>query len=192
MKKTGKCVVISGPSGSGKTTLSNYLISISKLNLNFSISATTRECRKGESDGKNYYFLSLNDFKTKAKNNEFLETEEVYPNVFYGTLKSEIERIWGIGNNILFDVDVYGGLNIKKTYSESTISIFIDSPNKMTLNERLKSRGSESESSLKVRLKKAEIESQKSIQFDYIIMNKNLEEAKKKLYDIVFEFLDNE
>ena len=192
MKKTGKCVVISGPSGSGKTTLSNYLISISKLNLNFSISATTRERRKGESDGKNYYFLSLNDFKTKVKNNEFLETEEVYPNVFYGTLKSEIDRIWGIGNNILFDVDVYGGLNIKKIYSESTISIFIDSPNKMTLNERLKSRGSESESSLKVRLKKAEIESQKSIQFDYIIMNKNLEEAKKKLYDIVFEFLNNE
>ena len=192
MKKTGKCVVISGPSGSGKTTLSNYLISISKLNLNFSISATTRECRKGARDGKNYYFLSLNDFKTKIKNNKFLETEEVYPNVFYGTLKSEIDRIWGIGNNILFDVDVYGGLNIKKIYSESTISIFIDSPNKMTLNERLKSRGSESESSLKVRLKKAEIESQKSTQFDYIIMNKNLEEAKKKLYDIVFEFLNNE
>lgn len=192
MKKTGKCVVISGPSGSGKTTLSNYLISISKLNLNFSISATTRERRKGESDGKNYYFLSLNDFKTKVKNNEFLETEEVYPNVFYGTLKSEIDRIWGLGKNILFDVDVYGGLNIKKTYSESTISIFIDSPNKMTLNERLKSRGSESQSSLKVRLKKAEIESQKSIQFDYIIMNKNLEQAKKKLYDIVFEFLNNE
>ena len=192
MKKTGKCVVISGPSGSGKTTLSNYLISISKLNLNFSISATTRERRKGESDGKNYYFLSLNDFKTKVKNNEFLETEEVYPNVFYGTLKSEIHRIWGLEKNILFDVDVYGGLNIKKTYSESTISIFIDSPNKMTLNERLKSRGSESQSSLKVRLKKAEIESQKSIQFDYIIMNKNLEQAKKKLYDIVFEFLNNE
>lgn len=192
MKKTGKCVVISGPSGSGKTTLSNYLISISKLNLNFSISATTRECRKVESDGKNYYFLSLNDFKTKVKNNEFLETEEVYPNMFYGTLKSEIDRIWGLEKNILFDVDVYGGLNIKKTYSESTISIFIDSPNKMTLNERLKSRGSESQSSLKVRLKKAEIESQKSIQFDYIIMNKNLEQAKKKLYDIVFEFLNNE
>tara|TARA_B100001027_G_scaffold4620_1_gene3013 strand:- start:247 stop:825 length:579 start_codon:yes stop_codon:yes gene_type:complete len=192
MKKTGKCVVISGPSGSGKTTLSNYLISILKLNLNFSISATTRECRKGESDGKNYYFLSLNDFKIKVKNNEFLETEEVYPNVFYGTLKSEIHRIWGLEKNILFDVDVYGGLNIKKTYSESTISIFIDSPNKMTLNERLKSRGSESQSSLKVRLKKAEIESQKSIYFDYIIMNKNLEQAKKKLYDIVFEFLNNE
>lgn len=192
MKKTGKCVVISGPSGSGKTTLSNYLIGISKLNLNFSISATTRECRKGEIDGKNYYFLSLNDFKTKVKNNEFLETEEVYPNVFYGTLKSEINRIWGLEKNILFDVDVYGGLNIKKTYFESTISIFIDSPNKMTLNERLKSRGSESQSSLKVRLKKAEIESQKSIQFDYIIMNKNLEQAKKKLYDIVFEFLNNE
>ena len=192
MKKTGKCVVISGPSGSGKTTLSNYLISILKLNLNFSISATTRERRKGESDGKNYYFLSLNGFKTKLKNNEFLETEEVYPNVFYGTLKSEIHRIWGLEKNILFDVDVYGGLNIKKTYSESTISIFIDSPNKMTLNERLKSRGSESQSSLKVRLKKAEIESQKSIYFDYIIMNKNLEQAKKKLYDIVFEFLNNE
>lgn len=192
MKKTGKCVVISGPSGSGKTTLSNYLISISKLNLNFSISATTRECRKGESDGNNYYFLSLNDFKKKVKKNEFLEMEEVYPNVFYGTLKSEIHRIWGLEKNILFDVDVYGGLNIKKTYSESTISIFIDSPNKMTLNERLKSRGSESQSSLKVRLKKAEIESQKSIYFDYIIMNKNLEQAKKKLYDIVFEFLNNE
>ena len=192
MKKTGKCVVISGPSGSGKTTLSNYLISISKLNLNFSISATTRESRKGESDGKNYYFLSLNGFKTKLKNNEFLETEEVYPNVFYGTLKSEMDRIWGLGKNILFDVDVYGGLNIKKIYSESTISIFIDSPNKMTLNERLKSRGSESQSSLKARLKKSEIESQKSIHFDYIIMNKNLEQAKKKLYDIVFEFLNNE
>tara|TARA_B100000886_G_scaffold36125_1_gene22479 strand:- start:684 stop:1262 length:579 start_codon:yes stop_codon:yes gene_type:complete len=192
MKKTGKCVVISGPSGSGKTTLSNYLIGISKLNLNFSISATTRECRKGEIDGKNYYFLSLNDFKTKVKNNEFLETEEVYPNVFYGTLKSEINRIWGLEKNILFDVDVYGGLNIKKIYSESTISIFIDSPNKMTLNERLKSRGSESQSSLKARLKKSEIESQKSIHFDYIIMNKNLEQAKKKLYDIVFEFLNNE
>ena len=112
--------------------------------------------------------------------------------MFYGTLKSEIDRIWGLEKNILFDVDVYGGLNIKKTYSESTISIFIDSQNKMTLNERLKSRGSESQSSLKVRLKKAEIESQKSIQFDYIIMNKNLEQAKKKLYDIVFEFLNNE
>ena len=126
--KTGKIIIFSGPSGSGKTTIVKHLLKKENLSLAFSISATSRLPRKGETNGKDYFFLKEKDFIEKVKNDEFIEHEEVYPGSFYGTLKNEINRIWGLGKNIIFDIDVIGGLNIKKKYPDKTLSIFIKTP----------------------------------------------------------------
>ena len=127
-KKQGKLIVFSAPSGSGKTTIVRHLLNQPELNLEFSISATSREARGNEEHGKDYYYLSLKEFKTKIKTDEFLEWEEVYRDNFYGTLKSEVERIWAKGKHVIFDIDVSGGLRIKRKYPEQTLAIFVKPP----------------------------------------------------------------
>jgi len=153
----GKLFIFSAPSGSGKTTIVKSLLE-ENLALEFSISATSRPIRGDEIHKKDYYFLSVDDFKSKIKNNEFLEWEEVYENRFYGTLKSEINRIWNKGNHVIFDVDVVGGLNIKRNYPEKALSIFIMPPSIKELENRLRSRSTDSDEDIKTRIKKAEQE----------------------------------
>ena len=171
-----KLIIISAPSGSGKTTLCNFLLK--KINnLNFSISATSRSPRPNEIDGKDYYFLSLMEFKKKIEKNEFIEYEEVYENVFYGTLNSELKRLWSLNKIILFDLDVKGGINLKKMFPEKTLSIFIKPPSIKILEKRLELRESESKKTIKSRINKAKKEILFSEKFDIIITNDNLENA---------------
>jgi len=143
--KGGKLIVFSAPSGSGKTTIVQHLLKQEKLNLDFSISATSREPRNGEIHGKDYYYISLKQFKQHIKNSDFLEWEEVYRDNFYGTLKTEIERIWSMGKNVIFDIDVVGGLRIKKKFPSETLSVFVKPPSVDELKIRLKKRKTESE-----------------------------------------------
>ena len=183
-----KLIIISAPSGSGKTTLCNFLLK--KINnLNFSISATSRSPRPNEIDGKDYYFLSLMEFKKKIEKNEFIEYEEVYENVFYGTLNSELKRLWGLNKIILFDLDVKGGINLKKMFPEKTLSIFIKPPSIKILEKRLELRESESKKTIKSRINKAKKEILFSEKFDIIITNDNLENAKKNLLKSVLNFI---
>ena len=184
----GKLIIISAPSGSGKTTLCNFLLK--KINnLNFSISATSRSSRPNEIDGKDYYFLSLMEFKKKIEKNEFIEYEEVYENVFYGTLNSELKRLWDLNKIILFDLDVKGGINLKKMFPEKTLSIFIKPPSIKILEKRLELRKSESKKTIKSRINKAKKEILFSEKFDVIITNDNLENAKKNLLRSVLNFI---
>lgn len=141
----GKCVILCAPSGSGKTSIAKFLLQKPELNLEFSVSATTREKRPGEIDGKDYYFLTVEEFKQKIENDEFIEWEEVYEGVYYGTLKSEIERIWKDGKNVLFDVDVEGGISLTKYFGEKALAIFIQPPSIEELKKRLRKRGTENE-----------------------------------------------
>ena len=187
--KTGKLIVFSAPSGSGKTTIVRYLLSKPELNLDFSISATSRPPREEEVDGKDYYFLSLEDFKKKIKNDEFLEWEEVYRDNFYGTLKTEIERIWASGKNVIFDIDVVGGLDIKHIYPEQTLAVFVKPPSIEELKIRLKKRKTESEDKINMRVAKASIELATAPQFDYIIENNNLQKALDQAYKLVSDFV---
>ena len=183
-----KLIIISAPSGSGKTTLCNFLLK--KINnLNFSISATSRSPRPNEIDGKDYYFLSLMEFKKKIEKNEFIEYEEVYENVFYGTLNSELKRLWSLNKIILFDLDVKGGINLKKMFPEKTLSIFIKPPSIKILEKRLELRESESKKTIKSRINKAKKEILFSEKFDIIITNDNLENAKKNLLKSVLNFI---
>lgn len=188
--KTGKLIVFSAPSGSGKTTIVRHLLSKPELNLDFSISAASRPPREDEVDGKDYYFLSLEDFKKKIKNDEFLEWEEVYRDNFYGTLKTEIERIWASGKNVIFDIDVVGGLDIKHIYPEQTLAVFVKPPSIEELKIRLKKRKTESEDKINMRVAKASIELATAPQFDYIIENNNLEKALNEAYNLVSEFVN--
>ena len=182
---TGKLIVFSAPSGSGKTTIVRQLLSDNIFNLEFSVSATSREKRGKEVYGKDYYFLSVNEFKNKIANDEFVEWEEVYKNQFYGTLKSEVERIRNKGNNVIFDVDVVGGINIKKQYKDDCLTVFIMPPSIEELEKRLRNRGTETADSLKKRLAKAEHEMTYSKDFDVVVVNDVLEvaveEVKKQL-----------
>lgn len=182
----GKALIFSAPSGSGKTTIVKHLLA-NNSTLGFSISASTRDRRgRTEEHGKDYYFLSPEDFKQKIVNNEFIEWEEVYAGNFYGTLKSEIERIWKEGKDVVFDVDVQGGIKLKKYFNDNALSIFVKVPDINTLKERLQTRGTESEESLSRRLFKAKFEMTFADQFDEIIVNDNLESAVKRaqaLYD---------
>jgi len=181
-------VIFSAPSGSGKTTIvKEVLKQISKLE--FSISACSRQPRKGETEAKDYYFLSLDEFKQRITNNEFIEYEEVYPNQFYGTLKSELQRIWNNGNHVIFDVDVIGGLNIKKKYQDNSLAIFIKPPSVDELRKRLINRGTENDEQIEKRIKKAEYELGFADQFDIIILNNKLDEAIKETLAEVGEFL---
>jgi len=187
--KTGKLIVFSAPSGSGKTTIVRYLLSKPELNLDFSISAASRPPREEEVDGKDYYFLSLENFKKKIKNDEFLEWEEVYRDNFYGTLKTEIDRIWASGKNVIFDIDVVGGLDIKQIYPEQTLAVFVKPPSIEELKIRLKKRKTESEDKINMRVAKASIELATAPQFDFIIENNNLQKALEEAYNLVSDFV---
>lgn len=186
----GKLFVFSAPSGSGKTTIVKHLLKQEKLGLEFSISATSRKPRGKEIDGKDYYFISIKDFKNKIKNNEFLEWEEVYRDNFYGTLKTEIERIWAKGKHVIFDIDVVGGLRIKKKFPEQTLAIFVKPPSVDELKIRLKKRKTESEDKINMRVAKASIEMATAPQFDKVIKNYDLDIALKQAENLVIDFLN--
>jgi guanylate kinase len=185
----GKLVIISGPSGTGKTTIVKHLLE-SGLNLAFSVSATTREPRPDEKHGTDYYFLPVTEFRKKVEKEEFVEWEEVYNNILYGTLKSEMQRIWANGCHVLFDVDVKGGINLKKIFGNRSIALFIMPPSVDELRKRLAKRGSESAEKVKMRIDKAEEEMKLSNQFDTIIVNKNLDLAKEETLEMVRSFLE--
>ena len=187
--KNGKLIVIAAPSGSGKTTIVKNLTSDKSLNLGFSVSATSREKRKNEIDGKDYYFLSKGEFKEKINLNEFVEWEEVYDNTFYGTLKSEINDLNNLGKNLIFDIDAIGGLSIKKEFPESTLTVFICPPSLEELENRLRKRGTDSEEKIKIRLSKASKEMSMSMLYDYAIENHNLEETVAKVKTLINNFL---
>src|SRR5690625_550012 len=185
----GKLFVFSAPSGSGKTTIVRHLLSKKEFNLDFSISATSREARSYEVHGKDYYFMSKREFKDHIKNDDFLEWEEVYRDNFYGTLKSEVERIWAEGKNVIFDIDVVGGLDIIKIFPDRTLAVFVKPPNIEELKIRLKKRGTESEEKISMRVAKASIEMATAPQFDFIIVNNDLEKALAEAEDLVRDFL---
>lgn len=195
MKETntqeGKLIVFSAPSGSGKTTIVRHLLNIERLNLEFSISATSRAKRGDEIEAKDYYFLSAKEFKNKIKNEEFLEWEEVYRDNFYGTLKTEVARIWAKGKHVIFDIDVSGGLRIKRKYPEKTLAIFVKPPSIDELKIRLKKRKTESDDKINMRIAKASAELATAPLFDVIIENNNLEDALKKAELIVDVFLNS-
>jgi len=189
MKKGGKLIVFSAPSGSGKTTIVKHLLKIKKLNLEFSVSATSRAPRGNEKHGKDYYFLSLKDFKQKMKHDEFLEWEEVYRDNFYGTLHSEVERIWAMGKNVIFDIDVVGGLRIKKKYPERTLAVFVKPPSVEELKIRLKKRKTESDEKINMRIAKASVEMATAPRFDFIIENDTLQHALEEAEKLVEEHI---
>jgi len=185
-----KLIIFSAPSGSGKTTIINQVLK-EFPNLEFSVSACSRKPRKDEIHGKNYYFLSIEDFKEKIKNDEFVEWEEVYKDNFYGTLKSELKRIWDKGNHVVFDVDVVGGVNLKKKFPDNSLAIFIKAPSIEELEKRLRNRNTESEEQIKKRINKAEKELEYSKYFDKIIINDDLKTAINETKKIIENFLDN-
>lgn len=185
----GKLIVFSAPSGSGKTTLVRHLLKQADLNLDFSISATSRAPRENEQDGVDYYFISTEEFKKRIKEGDFLEWEEVYRDNFYGTLKREVERIWNLGKHVIFDIDVVGGLDIKHIYPERTLAVFVKPPNIEELKIRLKKRGTESEDRINMRIAKASVELATAPQFDHVIVNKDLDTALCEAEDLVRNFI---
>ncbi|MGB4415371.1 MAG: guanylate kinase [Paludibacter sp.] len=185
---SGKLIIFSAPSGAGKSTLVHHLLK-ENLQLEFSVSATSRKPRGNEQHGVDYYFLSPAEFRERIANNEFIEYEEVYPDLFYGTLRSEIDRISAKGNNIIFDVDVVGGLNIKKQYGEQALAVFIAPPNIDELLNRLKSRGTDTPEMIAKRVDKAEFEMTFAPKFDVVIVNDNLEKAKKEAEATIRKFI---
>lgn len=185
----GKLIIFSAPSGAGKTTIVQYLLSIFP-EISFSISCTTRPKRENEVDGKDYYFLTEEQFQEKIKNNEFIEYEEVYKGRYYGTLHSEIERLWNQGKHVIFDIDVRGGLNLKKQFKDRALAIFIAPPSLKDLEERLKNRNTENLESLLTRIQKADEELSFAKDFDTVIINDNLEKAQNKAKTLVKNFLD--
>lgn len=189
--KKGKLIVFSAPSGSGKTTIVRHLLGIDKLNLEFSISATSREKRGEEINGKDYYFLSTKEFKNKIKNDSFLEWEEVYRDNFYGTLKTEVERIWAQGKHVIFDIDVSGGLRIKRKFPNETLAVFVKPPSIDELKIRLKKRKTESADKINMRIAKASAELATAPLFDVIIENDNLEKALEEAETLVSEFINS-
>lgn len=187
----GKLIVFSAPSGSGKTTLVRHLLKQKKLKLAFSISATTREPRKNEVSGKDYYFMGIKEFKNHIKQDDFLEWEEVYRDNFYGTLKTEIERIWKEGKHVIFDIDVAGGLNIKKIFPEKTLAVFVKPPSINELKIRLKKRDTESDDKINMRVAKASAEMATAPQFDEIIVNNELEDALQEAENLIADFINS-
>ncbi len=184
----GKLVIFSAPSGAGKTTIVRQLLrEISKLE--FSVSVASRPKRPNEIDGKDYYFIPVDEFKQKIEDDEFLEWEEVYENNYYGTLKSEVERIWAKGNSVIFDVDVVGGLNIKRFYKDRALAIFVMPPSVEELEKRLRNRSTESEMDLKRRIEKARHEITFAPEFDKIIVNDNLEKAVNEAKELIEKFI---
>ena len=187
----GKLIVFSAPSGSGKTTIVRHLLAQEKLNLEFSISCTTRALRGEEIDGKDYYFLSWETFKQHIKNEDFVEWEEVYTDNFYGTLKTELERIWAKGKHVIFDIDVAGGLRIKKKFPKQTLAVFVKPPSVDELKKRLKQRSTESDEKINMRIAKAHVELATAPQFDEIIKNYDLETAKSEAVKLVENFINS-
>lgn len=192
MTEGGKLIIFSAPSGSGKTTIVRYLLEQPELNLAFSVSATSRPKRGEEKDGVNYYFMSISEFKKHIKNGDFLEWEEVYRDNFYGTLKSEVERLWAEGKNVIFDIDVVGGLRIKKKFPEQTLAVFVKPPSVDELKIRLKKRSTESEDKINMRIAKASVELATAPQFDKVIKNYDLDAALKESYKLVAEYVGAE
>lgn len=183
-----KLIIFSAPSGAGKSTLVRYLLA-QGLNLQFSVSATSRPPRGEEKNGVDYYFLTPEEFRRRIANNEFLEYEEVYPDTFYGTLKSEVDRILGEGKNVVFDVDCIGGLNIKKIYGEQALSIFVMPPSVEVLRERLEKRGTDSPREIERRLAKAKYEMSFAPRFDVIVCNDDFDRAKNEVLKLVSDFI---
>jgi guanylate kinase len=185
----GKLLIFSAPSGSGKTTIVKHLLATNP-NLGFSISACTRDKRgRSEENGKDYYFLTPDDFKQRIDRGEFVEWEEVYPGAYYGTLKSEIERVWASGKHVVFDVDVQGGLKLKQYFGDRALAIFVKVPDEATLEERLRARGTETPDSLSRRLFKVKFEMSFQDQFDVILVNDDLDESLRKAQRLVDAFL---
>jgi guanylate kinase len=188
----GKAIIFCAPSGSGKTTLVKHLLG-NYTNLGFSISACTRDKRgRNEVHGKDYYFLSIDEFQEKIKDLAFVEWEEVYPGGYYGTLKSEVERLWSEGKTVIFDVDVKGGLKLKEYFGDDALAIFVKVPSLEELESRLRSRGTETEESLSKRLYKVKFEMTFQDRFDVILLNDNLEESQQKAEELYQKFTNNE
>ena len=186
---SGKLIIFSAPSGSGKSTMINYLLK-QGLRLAFSISATSRPPRGTEQHGVEYFFLSPEDFRKRIENDEFLEYEEVYTDRFYGTLKAQVEKQLAAGENVIFDVDVVGGCNIKKFYGDRALSVFIQPPSMEELRKRLEGRGTDEPAVIESRLAKAEFELGFADKFDVVIINDVIEEARAKALKVIKEFLD--
>lgn len=184
----GKLIVVTAPSGAGKTTIVRHLLATFG-NLAFSVSATTRSCRENEQEGIDYYYINVQEFRELVAQNAFLEWEEVYENQFYGTLKSEVERLWAEGKCVVFDIDVKGALNIKKAFPDQTLTIFIKPPSPEILLERLKKRKSETDESLRKRIAKATIELTFEKHFDIALVNDDLAVALRQSEQIVGEWL---
>lgn len=189
MEFEGKCIIFSAPSGAGKTTIVRYLLKKVK-NLEFSVSATSRPKRDYEINGHDYHFLSVSDFKQYIEEDKFIEWEEVYADNFYGTLKSEIERIWKEGKHVIFDVDVKGGIKLKSIFGDKALSIFVQPPSIQELENRLIGRGSETPETIIRRVGKAEIEMKSAKEFDYILINDKLENAKKEARRTVLNYFE--
>lgn len=189
MTKEHKYIILSAPSGAGKTTIARHLLA-SGLNLEFSVTACSRSPRINEKEGIDYYFLSQEEFRERVRKGDFLEWEEVYPDHFYGTLKSEIQRIEANGNCVLFDVDVVGGLNIKKIFGSRALSMFISPPSIDALRERLEKRATDSAEKIRIRIEKAQIEMSRASEFDVTVINDNLEEALNRAESLVRGFLN--
>jgi guanylate kinase len=186
----GKLLIFSAPSGSGKTTIVKEVLK-SIPELEFSISACSRKPRVNELDGKDYYFISADEFRKRIENHEFVEWEEVYADQYYGTLKSELERIWNKNKHVVFDVDVIGGLNIKKQYTSESLSIFIKAFSVEELRKRLKNRGTETDTQIEKRISKAEYELSFANKFDVTIVNDTLENAVNSTIKAIKDFLQN-
>lgn len=184
----GKLIIFSAPSGSGKTTIVQHLLQ-THPNLGFSISASTRHKRGTEISGRDYHFLSLEEFQQKIANDEFVEYEEVYPGAYYGTLKSEVERIWAGGKHAVFDVDVKGGLSLKKYYGDRALAIFVKCPSMEVLEARLRSRKTDSEDSIQSRLYKVKFEMSFEPRFDITLVNDKLEDALERAHKLVNDFV---
>lgn len=185
-----KCIILSAPSGAGKTTIMRYLLGCD-LNLAFSISACTRNPRNGEIHGKDYFYFSVDEFKNKIAADDFVEWEEVYKDNFYGTLKSEVNRIWSNKKHVIFDVDVKGGLSLKNNFGKNALSIFIVPPSLEHLEKRLRLRNTETEESLQKRLKKAASELNFAPKFDVVLLNDDLQSACENAKEKVKSFLEN-
>ena len=186
-----KCIIFSAPSGAGKTTIVHALLKNQNLKLKFSVSACSRDPRPNEVDGKDYHFLGLEGFKQMIEEDAFVEWEEVYTDNYYGTLRAQIEEIWRNGNFVVFDVDVIGGLNLKRIFGKDALSVFVQPPSIDELEKRLRHRSTETEEKIQQRMSKARIELEKASEFDVVIVNDNLEEAIDTATDIVSKFLKN-
>ena len=187
--KGGKLIIFSAPSGSGKTTIVKHLLNQPELNLAFSISATSRPRRGKEKHGEHYYFMSLSEFKQHIKDDDFLEWEEVYRDNFYGTLKSEVDRLWAEGKNVIFDIDVVGGLRIKKKFPDQTLAVFVKPPSVDELKIRLKKRSTESDDKINMRIAKASVELATAPQFDTVIKNYDLDTALNEAHKLVADYI---